>query len=134
MKTLPMMCLLVVIASAVGCTDQHPTAPSGLLHGQVTHVVCMRLRDSSDANARREVLAAKETLETIPGVAYVTAGSTIKSDRPVVDRIYDVVFVFQFHTKADLDAYLANPTHVAMKKDLLDKYVEKYVVYDFASD
>ena len=135
MRNVAVLSWLLFVAGLTGCAaPQERLGPSGLPRGQITHVVCMRLYDAGDATARREVLAAGKTLEHLPGVISVAAGSTIKSDRAVVDHFYDVVFIFHFQSQADLDAYLANPVHAETKKDVLDRYVDKYVVYDFAAE
>jgi hypothetical protein len=102
--------------------------------GTVTHVVIMYLNDRGDLTARSEVMKAANTLRPIKGVQSMWAGRMITSDRPVVDQNYDVALVATFGDVEALQRYLNDPTHLRVKQQVLDRYVRKYVVYDFVSE
>ena len=102
--------------------------------GVVTHVVIMWLYDRADETARDELLKAGRRLEAIPGVVRLVGGRVLPSERAVVDSSFDLAFVMTFDHEEDMRRYLENPVHLDIKKNVLDRYVKKYQVYDIVSD
>ena len=122
----------LLIALAAGCA--HNVAGKGALpSGAVTHVVIMYLYDRGDLGARKEVIDAAEKLRDIGSVRTIWAGRMLTSNRPVVDQSYDIAYVVTFDSEDDLQKYLSDPVHVQTKQHVLDRYVNKYVVYDFVT-
>ncbi|HET6246316.1 MAG TPA: Dabb family protein [Tepidisphaeraceae bacterium] len=131
-RAFPLALLLLALA---GCQSQpRHIGPSAMPTGGVTHIVIMWLNDPSDLDARDEIIATGKKLETIPGVVSVSAGRMLPSGRPVVDTSYDVAFAMTFNNVDDMKAYLENPLHKQLKTEVLDRYVKKYLVYDFVAE
>ncbi len=126
--------VLVFAFSMVGCQPADRLGPSGLPQGTVTHVVIIWLYDRADRTAQNEILMAGKKLEKLSGVASVTGGVVLPTtNRPVNDNSFDVAFVMTFHSESDLNRYLNDPAHLQIKKDVLDRYAKKYLVYDFVA-
>lgn len=129
-RFIPTICLALM---AVSCQSQSASSTT-LPRGGVTHVVIMWLYDRADQNAQQQILGASDRLSKIPGVISISAGRVLPSDRPVVDSSFDLAYVISFRSEADARQYLENPTHVEIKKNTLDRYVKKYLVYDMISE
>lgn len=125
--------LAILIFAMIGCQPADRLGPSGLPLGTVTHVVVIWLYDRADKTAQNEILMAGRKLEKLSGVASVTGGVVLPSNRPTVDNSFDVAFVMTFHSESDLNRYLNDPAHLQIKKDVLDRYAKKYLVYDFVA-
>jgi hypothetical protein len=119
---------------SVGCASASHPERGAMPAGTVTHVVIMYLNDRGDLTARSELIRAANTLRTIKGVQSAWAGRMLTSSNPVVDQSYDVAFVLTFADQEALEHYNNDPLHQQTKKQLLDRYVRKYLVYDFVSE
>lgn len=103
-------------------------APTG-----VDHVVIVWLKEAERNNAGRAALIeCGQMLRTIPGLASLSTGTAVPSDRPVVDDSFDVAFHFKFASVADMHAYVSHPTHIAFLKTCTSANVERILVYDSA--
>jgi hypothetical protein len=123
----------LLIALAAGCAHNAPAGKGALPSGAVTHVVIMYLYDRGDLGARKEVINAAERLRDISSVRTIWAGRMLTSNRPVVDQSYDIAYVVTCDSEDALQKYLNDPVHVETKQRVLDRYVNKYVVYDFVT-
>ena len=92
------------------------------------------MKDRSDASAREQLLAAADALREIPGVSSVTAGKMLPSNRPIVDSSYDLAYVISFPSQEQMNQYVQRPEHLRLKKEVLDRYVAKYLIYDFVAE
>lgn len=133
--------LVFIAALAVGLSScapkNHPVPGIGYMHaprGTVTHIVIMSLYDRGDVTARDEIIAAADQLRRIPGIIAINAGRMLASDRAVVDKSFDVAYVVTLHDEGALQRYLVNPIHVTTKKNILDRYVRRYMVYDIVAE
>ena len=122
----------LLLSLAMGCASA-PAGKGAMPSGAVTHVVVMYLYDRGDLGARMQVMNAAEKLRNISTVRTIWAGRMLTSNRPVVDQSYDIAYVVTFNSEDDLQKYLNDPVHLETKKSVLDRYVTKYVVYDFVS-
>ena len=98
----------------------------------ILHSVYFWLERDLDGTRRAAFLAALKSLEAIPTIRDFRCGRPIASDRPVVDRTYDVAVVEQFDDLAGLDAYQVHPLH----QEFLGHHAKDWariVVYDFAT-
>lgn len=123
----------LLIALATGCANTAVAGKGALPSGGVTHVVIMYLYDRGDLGARKEVINAAEKLREIGAVRTIWAGRMLTSNRPVVDQSYDIAYVVTFDNEDDLRKYENDPIHVQTKQRVLDRYVNKFVVYDFVT-
>jgi len=78
----------------------------------IAHSVYFSLNDNGE-QAKQQFLADCHTyLASAPGAVFYAAGTLSDVARPVSDRDYDVALHLVFQTRADLDAYGANPQHL----------------------
>ena len=119
--------LMVAIVLGLGChARQHaPPTRTGL-----THVVVFWLKNPGDASARQRVIAASENFRSIPGVISVDAGQVVPTERPNVDKTYDVGVVIRFRDRESLEQYQVHPKHRAMLEQL-GPLIDHTVAYDF---
>jgi len=75
-----------------------------------------------------------DQLRGISDVRTIWAGRMLTSTRPIVNQDYDIAIVVTFNSEDAMQHYLNDPTHLEVKKRVLDRYVRKYVVYDFVSE
>jgi hypothetical protein len=135
-----MLRLNLIFATALvgllaGCSGSHETATSGqAADGSVSHVVLCWLKDPGNSADRRALIDAAEELRAIPGVLAVTVGPPNPSDRSVVDDSFDVGYVIVLESREALAAYLANPTHLKARRELLAPLAEKVVIYDIVQE
>jgi len=99
--------------------------------GTVHHVVICWLKEPGNHDAQEKLIAVSRSLEKVPGVASVSAGRMVPSDRPVVDSTFDVAMVLTFHDKDALAKYLEHPEHKKATKETLEPLVKKILIYDF---
>ncbi len=119
--------LLSVLAVALSaCATTSPPAPSG----SVDHVVLIWLKRPGNAADRQAVQAASEELRAIPGIRFLSHGTPLPSDRPVVDDSFDVGLVMRFDSAAALQAYEQHPLHVEKVAKVLKPLSRKIVVHD----
>jgi len=123
--------LLPFLFLVASCSSMHRPAYRA---GSVVHVVICWMKDRNDAAARQQLLSAADALRQIPGVSSVTAGKMLPSNRPIVDSSYDVAFVIAFPSAEAMNKYVEQPEHVRLKQEVLDRYVAKYLVYDFVAE
>ena len=116
---------LIIACTAASCSSMHRPAYRA---GSVVHVVICWMKDRNDEAGRKELLSAADALRQIPGVSSVTAGRMLPSNRPIVDSSYDVAFVIAFPNSEAMNQYVQRPEHVRLKKEVLDRYVAKYLV------
>jgi hypothetical protein len=122
-------CLLVAsVLSAVGCgmVGTQPTTA-----GRVHHVVLCWLKSPGDAEARDRIIEVSKSFAEIPGVASVSAGPVLASDRDIVDSGFDVAVVLVFDDRRALVAYLEHPKHQQALEGVLRPLVERVAIYDF---
>jgi stress responsive alpha/beta barrel protein len=99
--------------------------------GEVEHAVFVWLKHPGSVEDRAKLVEAGRTLATIPGVISVSGGDSLPSKRPVVDSSFDVGFVIRFGSADAMNAYLSDPRHVKVTKEVLVPLSKKIVVHDF---
>ena len=96
----------------------------------VGHWVFFWLKEPGDADGRRRIVEASQTLRDIPGVVSVHVGTALPSDRPVIDSTYDVAVLVLFTDETALRAYVHAPTHQNAAA-AVGPIIAKTQVYDF---
>ncbi|MDB5299460.1 MAG: uncharacterized protein JWO87_1123 [Phycisphaerales bacterium] len=129
LRLLPAMLLMI---SAASCAS--PLQQASRRQGTVTHIVICWLHDRHDETALKAVTDAAGQLRDIPGVVNISVGRVVPSAREVVDSSFDLAIVVTFTDDAAMRRYLAHPKHLELKKNVLDRYVTKYRVYDAVSE
>ncbi len=97
----------------------------------VNHVVLIWLKDSGNEEQRQKVITASNTLADIPGLEAIQIGSSIPSDRKIVDDSFDVGVYMQFKDEATMNRYISNPQHINVVKTHVMPLADKIVIYDF---
>lgn len=98
---------------------------------RIHHVVLCWLKDPGNLDHQRKIIEATKTFRNIPGVLDAQAGTTVPSDRAIVDDSFDVGILIIVADKDSLRSYLEHPVHQRAKNDILVPLVDKIVVYDF---
>lgn len=100
----------------------------------VYHVVLCWLKQPRDEAARRQIIDSSHGfVGVIPGLVGVRAGTSLASNRPIVDTTYDVAIVMVFRDERALDAYDLHPAHKKAGERVLRPLTAKVLIYDFAS-
>jgi len=107
-----------------------PPVPANGEPGKIEHVVVVWLKTPGDRAAREQVIAASQTLTSIPGVTGLKAGTMVPGERAIVDSSFDVALIVSFTDRAALQAYLTHPVHVRLVEETLKPLVNKIRVYD----
>jgi len=103
--------------------------------GTVSHVVIVTLKNHGSEADRQKLVDAARELRKISGVYDVEVGRVLPSDRPVVVGDYDIGMVVTFRDEASMKAYLVDPRHLQLVKDVLEPLADmsKTKVYDFVN-
>jgi hypothetical protein len=99
--------------------------------GQVDHCVFIWLKHKGNADDRTRLEEACKDLAQIPGVVSVISGDSLKSRRSIVDSSFDVGVVVRFESAEAMEAYLKNPIHVKLTREVLYPMTKKLEVHDF---
>jgi hypothetical protein len=95
-----------------------------------SHVVVFWTRPGAP-RATEELLAGLERLKDIPGITHFHVGRMAPSDRPVVERSYQVALYVGFPDRAAHDAYQTHPLHREFLEEVFPRVCARVVVYDF---
>lgn len=121
--------LAVAAWVATGCAHR-PAQPDPR---PVQHVVICWLKNPGDADARAALLATCGPLRAIPGLQAVHAGTTVPSERAVVDDSFDVALVMTFSDVAAMQSYVTHPAHQNILRDVVAPLVSRVVIYDIVA-
>lgn len=123
---------MIAMVLLAGCqSNTASTAYHGeLAPGTVSHVVVCWLNEPGNAEQRHRIIDRSKVFRSIPGVVSVSAGTPLRSTRPVVDSSFDVAIVIRFKDEAALRAYDTNPIHQQAVREVLKPLVKKLVIYD----
>jgi hypothetical protein len=122
-------CLLILTVLVICACAQKRDKPPG--DPQVHHVVICWLKEPGNEEARRQLIEASRSFESIPGVVRVSAGPALPNERAVADSSFDIAIVMTFTDRNALARYLQHPQHKKAAKELLRPLTQKTVVYDF---
>ena len=96
-----------------------------------SHVVIFWSNPADPKAADELVAGAKRYLAPIPGIVHFHVGKMVPSDRPVVDRSYQVALNVVFADKKAQDEYQVHPLHVQFVEKVFKRVSQRVVVYDF---
>lgn len=117
---------LITVVNACGSFSGPAAKP-----GRVTHIVICWLKDSGNTKQRQQIEAVSKSFAEIPGILDIVVGSTLPSERPVVDTSFDIAIVMTFENQQALKNYLNHPNHKIATRETLKPLAEKIIVYDF---
>ena len=124
------LCLLTALLLA-GCAHFHrPSSPAG-----IDHLVFVWLKNPGSAKDRRALVeASRELAATIPQIRSFRWGTTVPSERLIVDDTFDLALVMNFANRASLEKYENHPAHTRAAKSVLRPLARKIVVYDIETN
>lgn len=106
-------------------------APKGKLY----HVGLVWLKEPGNAGQRKKIIeAAHSFAREIPEVESLSVGQTLPTTSSYVDASFDVCLVMQFHDKAAMDRYGANPVHQQAAREVFLPLSSKILFYDFITE
>lgn len=120
--------LLTLLLLFTGCSQIPSTRATD---GRVNHTILIWLKDAGNPEQRRQIIEATRTLQQIPGVIAVRAGSVMPSDRNVVDDSFDVGVHMLFADRQSMERYTSNPEHVRIVNQVVMPLTQRLVIYDF---
>jgi hypothetical protein len=132
MKKFAVSVVLIALVGVLPSCKQVTYAPM-YQKGTVSHVVLCYLKNKGSEADRQRILEASRPLREIRGIYDFEVGYVLPSSRPVVASDYDVGIIVTFRDKEAMDAYVKDPTHQKMVKDVLEPLTSKVVVYDFVN-
>lgn len=98
---------------------------------RIHHVVLCWLKEPGNLDHQSKIIEATKTFRDIPGVLDAQAGTTVPSNRAIVDDSFDVGILIIVADEDSLRSYLEHPVHQEAKNEILVPLVDKIVVYDF---
>ena len=98
----------------------------------IKHIVLCWLTNPGDAALKETVIQTSRELRNIPQVEAISVGTSLPSDRKIVDDSFDVGMVMSFRDEKNLNEYLEHPYHLERVKNILAPSCEKILVYDIA--
>jgi Stress responsive A/B Barrel Domain len=93
------------------------------------HHVFFTLKNAGSAADRAELIAGLETLRPISTIRTIHIGQPADTDRPVIDRSYDVSWLLIFDDAEGEAVYQVHPLHEAFVEKCKHLWA-KVVVYD----
>ena len=93
------------------------------------HTVYFWLRRDLTPAERADFDRGVASLGTVPGTQHFWVGTPADTNRPVIDRTYDVGMTSVFADAAAQDAYQVHPIHLAFVQDHSAKWI-RVAVYD----
>ncbi|HHJ80078.1 MAG TPA: Dabb family protein [Candidatus Tenderia electrophaga] len=124
----------IIILSALllsGCSLSPVSNPDNRSNGGVNHIVLLWLKDPGNPRQQQQIIRATKVLEQIPGVNKIRVGTSIPSERQVVDDTFDIGIHMLFDNKAAIKTYVKNPEHNRTINQAIMPFVERIVIYDF---
>jgi hypothetical protein len=97
----------------------------------IVHVVVVWLKEPGNGEHRTKMIETARSLKSIPGILDIQVGTTLPSERPIVDATFDVAIVITFKDEPSLRAYDPHPKHVQAVQNVLQPLAQKVVIYDF---
>ena len=96
-----------------------------------SHIVVFWMDPAQPDAADELVAGANRLLKNIPGVLQFHVGKMIPSERPVVEKSFQVALNLIFPDKRAEQAYQTHPQHLEFVEKYLRRLVKKVAIYDF---
>ena len=121
-----LQCLCLLALLAVACAARGSRRPDAA----VQHVAIFWLKDHGNAEQIARISRISKSFSSIPGVLNVFVGTSLPSDRPIVDDSYDVAVIITFADTRAYHDFVNHPRHSQAVKDVVDTVVGKMRVYN----
>jgi len=124
--------LFAILLMSAGCSSiQGPVHNKPALDQVgVMHIVLIWLKEPDNSSHINKVVMETKKLEKIEDVQAINVGSSILSNRIIVDDSFDVGLSMEFVNTNAMERYLIHPEHIHAVKSILRPLTRKIVVYD----
>lgn len=128
--------IIILCVTICGCVSNNNAGSSKTEQGKnnIVHVVLIWLHEPGNTEHIEKIIQVSEKLKEIPDIQELHVGSSIPSDREIVDDSFDVGLTIIFNSESDLQHYLAHTKHKHTVKKVISPLSRKILVYDFKSD
>lgn len=92
----------------------------------IKHTVCFKLKDNSEANCAKTAEVLRSMVGKVPMIRDLEVGIDFLHS----PRSYDIILQVTLDSKADLDAYQADPYHVDVVKKHMLAVMESNIALD----
>ena len=127
MKRSPLRVLTVAIMMMFFMAVAPVSASSAVFY----HTVIFWLKPDTPKSKVDEIVESIKSLETLPMVEKVMAGTPVMSERTVVDDSFSIAFTMIFKDEAALSAYSEDPTHKKISTEVTMPHVDRGIIYDY---
>ncbi len=114
-----------------GCSLSPVSVPDSRGNGGVNHIILLWLKDPGNPRQQQQIIRATKELENIPGVIQIRAGTSISSNRKIIDDSFDVGIHMLFANKTAMHAYTKHPEHSRAVNQAIMPFIKKIIIYDF---
>lgn len=122
--------LLAIQFSFISCTtNKSIVQQESIIH----HITLFWLNEPGDQSTIKQIIDTSKSFLDIPGVINIVVGTSVPSNRPVVDDSFDVAAIITFSDEQAYHNYLNNPKHQNAVDHLLKQFVRKIQVYDISN-
>ena len=97
----------------------------------LSHVVVFWTNPAQPGAADELIAGANRFLKSIPGVLQFHVGKMVTSERPAVEKSYQVALNIVFPTKQAEQEYQVHPQHVEFVEKIFKRTCKRVVIYDF---
>jgi metal-dependent amidase/aminoacylase/carboxypeptidase family protein len=97
----------------------------------LSHVVVFWTNPAQPGAADELIAGANRFLKSIPGVLQFHVGKMVPSERPAVEKSYQVALNLIFPDKRAEQAYQTHPQHLEFVEKHVRRLVKKAAIYDF---
>jgi hypothetical protein len=125
----PVLAIILISTTLLSCANHNAGRRQ---QATIQHVVLFWLNTPGDQSSIKRITNASQSLSSIPGVVKVVVGTSLPSERPVVDTSYDLAAIITFSTEQAYRSYLVNPVHLKAYNDTLLPLVRRIQIYDIA--
>ena len=122
---------LRVLTVAIMMLSFMAVVPVSASSAGVYHNLVFWLKPDTPKSKVDEIVASIKSLEALPMVEKVIAGTPVMSERTVVDDSFSIAFTMIFKDEAALSAYSADPTHKRISTEVTMPHVDRGIIYDY---
>lgn len=128
MKTFTVALLVGIILLLGGCSSLPATNHT---QGGINHIILLWLHDPGNPRQQQQIIDATKSLENIPGVIKIRVGTTLPSERKIVDSSFDIGIHMLFSDQQAMADYISHPDHVSTVGQAIMPLVKRIQIYDF---
>lgn len=120
--------LLAITLSA--CASNSTIKP---LEKTLVHIVLIWLKDAGNQEHIQQVAEVTKQLEAIPEIQELRMGTSVPSNRKIVDDSFDIGIYMIFKSEESMEIYLRHPKHQEAVRKIIKPLTRKIIVYDISN-